>query len=92
MDYEKEFKKVLVSQPHCILGKKGITEEFISHVIKLLKRYKVIKIKALRTVTSKFNINDVAEKISSLTNSYLLDIRGKIIIVSLYPIRKYNLI
>jgi len=90
MDYEQEFKKVLLSKPHCTLGKKGITEEFISHVTKLLKRYKIIKIKALRTVASKSIIKDLAEKISSLTNSYILDIRGKIIIISLYPIRKFN--
>ena len=50
MDYQKEFKKALLSRPHSILGKRGISNEFIKHVMKLLKRYKVIKIKALKTV------------------------------------------
>jgi RNA-binding protein YhbY len=83
MTYEKEIKKVLLSHPHCILGKSGITNEFISHVAKLLKRYKVIKIKALKTITTKLNIKELATEISNLTNSHLLDIRGRIFILSL---------
>jgi RNA-binding protein YhbY len=91
MDYQKEFKKALLSQPHCSLGKRGITEEFILHVTKLLKRYKVIKIKALKTIASKSNIKDIALEISKQTNSYLLDVRGKIFILSLNPIKKDKL-
>ncbi len=83
MDYQKEFKKALLTQPHCILGKSGITNEFINHVAKLLKRYKVIKIKALKTIASKSNIKDLALEISQLTNSGILDIRGRIFILSL---------
>ncbi len=86
MDYQKEFKKVLLSQPHCILGKGGITNEFISHVAKFLKRYRVIKIKALKTVASKSNIKDLADTISQLTNSKLLDVRGRNFIISLKSI------
>ena len=86
MDYEKEFKKVLLSHPHCILGKSGITTEFITNVVKLLKRYKVIKIKALKTIATKLNIKDLAIEISQLTNSHILDIRGRVFILSLqYP-------
>ncbi len=88
MDYQKEFKKVLSSPPHCILGKNGITQEFIAHVNKLLKRYNTIKIKALRSVATKSNIKELANKISDLTNSYLIDIRGKIFILSLYDFNK----
>ena len=88
MDYQKEFKKALLSPPHCILGKSGITNEFISHVAKFLKRYRVIKIKALKTAVSKSNIKDIANKISQLTNSNLLDIRGRIFILSLKSIKK----
>ncbi|MFX1346780.1 MAG: YhbY family RNA-binding protein [Promethearchaeota archaeon] len=90
MDYQKEFKKALLTQPHCILGKRGITKEFTQHVSKLLKRYKVIKIKTLKTFASQSNIKDIALKTSKLTNSYLLDVRGKIFILSLEPIKKTN--
>ena len=88
MDYQKEFRKVLLSQPHCILGKSGITNEFISHVAKLLKRYKVIKIKALKNIATKLNIKDLASEISQLTNSHLLDVRGRIFILSLQSTKK----
>ncbi|MFW9899551.1 MAG: YhbY family RNA-binding protein, partial [Candidatus Thorarchaeota archaeon] len=50
MVYTKEFKKILLSDPNAILGKKGITDEFINHINNLLNRYKIIKIKALKTV------------------------------------------
>jgi len=84
MSHQKEFKQALLSQPHCILCKQGVSEEFINHVSKLLKRYKIIKVKALKSVASKTNIKELAQKISNLTNSNLLDIRGKIFILSLY--------
>ena len=90
MDYQKEFKNALSSQPNCILGKSGITNEFVNHVNKLLKRYKVIKIKALKSVATKSNIKELANKISELTNSYLIDVRGKIFILSLHDFNKFN--
>ena len=88
MDYQKEFKKALLLKPHCTLGKQGVTEEFILHVTKLLKRYKIIKIKALKTIASKSTIDSIADEISKLTSSYLLDVRGKIFILSLKPIKE----
>lgn len=90
MSYQKEFKKALLSQPHCILGKHGVSNEFISHVTNLLKRYKIIKVKALKSVATKSNINKLAHQISKLTNSYLIDVRGKIFILTLYDIKKFN--
>ena len=90
MNYQQEFKNVLLSQPHCILGKNGLSTEFITHVLQLLKRYKIIKIKALRSIATRANINELAKNISNLTNSYLLDVRGKIIILSKYNIEKFN--
>jgi len=90
MSHQNEFKKVLISPPHATLGKKGITGEFIMHVQQLLKKYKIIKIKMLKSIATKANIRSIAEQISNSTNSYLLDIRGKTIIISLNDIRKGN--
>ncbi len=90
MSYQREFKKTLLSHPHCILGKQGVSDEFISHVVKLLKRFKVIKVKALRSIAKKSNIKELAQKISKLTNSYIIDIRGKIFILSLENITKFK--
>lgn len=82
MVYSEDFKRVLLSEPHVILGKKGITDEFISHINKLLKRYKIIKIKALKTVANKSNIKEIATSIADATESYLLDVRGLKFIIS----------
>ncbi len=88
MDFQKEFKKTLLSEPDCILGKNGITDGFIIHVTTLLKRNKIIKIKALNSIVKGSNIKELANEVSRLTTSHLLDIRGKIFILSLYAIEK----
>ncbi len=88
MDFQKDFQKVLLSKPHVILGKKGITDEFIKHVLKLLKKYKIIKIKVLKSIAYNSNIKEIANQISKETNSYLIDVRGKKFILSKYPIKK----
>jgi RNA-binding protein YhbY len=88
MGYSEEFKQVLLNDPHCNLGKKGITNEFIEYLNKLLKRHKIIKIKALSSIANKLNIKELASKIAEKTNSHLLDIRGKIIIISKSQIDK----
>ena len=84
MGYTEEFKKVLLGDPHAILGKNGITDDFIDHILKLLKRYKIIKIKALKTIATKSNIKQIANQVSKATNSHLLDVRGKTFIISKY--------
>ncbi len=90
MSHQNEFKKVLLSSPHATLGKKGITEEFILHVQHLLKKYKIIKIKMLKSIATKTNIQSIAEQISNSTNSNLLDVRGKTIIISKKKFNKGN--
>lgn len=88
MGYNEDFKKVLLSEPHAILGKKGISNEFIDHIIKLLKKNKIVKVKALKSIASKDNIREMANQVAELTNSHLLDVRGKIFIISKKPIKK----
>lgn len=88
MSYQNKFKKVMLSSPHATLGKKGLTDEFLSHVQQLLKKYKIIKIKVLKSVGTKSNITSFANQISQATNSYVLDIRGKMIVISAYELKK----
>ena len=88
MVYQKEFQKVMLSKPHCTLGKNGITSEFINHIIALLKKNKILKIKALKSVAHKKNIREIANQVANMTNSYLLDVRGRIFIISKTPIKK----
>ncbi|MFX1274540.1 MAG: YhbY family RNA-binding protein [Promethearchaeota archaeon] len=90
MGYHEDFKKVLLGDPHCILGKKGLTVKFLEHVSALLKQYKIIKIKVLKSIADNSNIKALAEDLSQKTDSHLLDIRGKTFIISKYPIKKKN--
>ena len=78
----EDFKKVLLGDPHAILGKNGVTHEFADHVIKLIKRFKIVKVKALRSVATKSNIKEIAQQVAENTGSYLLDVRGKTFILS----------
>jgi RNA-binding protein len=82
MDYSEEYKRVLLGKPHCILGKEGIKEDFIEYVKKILKAHKIIKIKALKSITGKYPIKLIAIKISQATDTNILDIRGRKIILS----------
>jgi len=89
MDYHKDsFKELLNSPPHCILGKNGITDEFINHATKLLNKFKIIKIKALKSIAKKDNIREIARMVAEKTNSYLIDLRGRVFIISKKPIIK----
>lgn len=88
MNYQNEFKKVLLSSPHATLGKKGLTDQFLTHVQQLLKRYKIIKIKVLKSIATKSNIASFADQIAQATNCYVLDVRGKMIIFSVYEMNK----
>lgn len=84
----QDFKEVLLGDPHCILGKNGLTTEFLDHVSSLLKRYKIVKIKALKSIANKTNIKDIAQQITLKTGSHLNDIRGKTFIISKDQIEK----
>ena len=82
MVYSEEYKRVLLGKPHCILGKEGIKEDFIEYVKKILKAHKIIKIKALKSITVKYPIKLLAMEISQATDTNILDIRGRKIILS----------
>lgn len=88
MGYTEEFKRVLLSDPDCILGKKGITKQFIDYVKILLKKKKIIKIKLLKSIAIRSSIEELAIKIAEKTDSIVLDIRGRIVIISNPQIEK----
>ena len=90
MNFKEKFKRVLLEPPHCILGKKGINgnKGFITHVQNLLKRYKIIKIKLSKNSLFNTSLEEMVNKIVKETNSYLLDNRGRILIISTMPFDK----
>ncbi len=59
-----------------ILGKNGVTEEFIEEVKRQLKRKKVIKIRALKSVLIEQNMEKLASEIAAKAKSQLLETRG----------------
>ncbi|TXT61530.1 MAG: CRS1 / YhbY (CRM) domain protein [Promethearchaeota archaeon] len=88
MDAKEKFKDVLLNKPHTILGKKGIEENagFVQHVKTLLKAHKIVKIKILKNALHSMKIDELADTIAHKTDSYLVDSRGRTIILSKTPI------
>lgn len=62
------------------IGKKGLTETIIMEVEKILRRDKATKIKCLNSVPSEA-IKAIADNIAKLTNSKVIEIRGKTFIL-----------
>ncbi len=91
MDYTQKFKEVLLANPQIILGKKGVNENFTSHVSRLLKHHKIIKIKMLKTALHGEKREKIAHEIAEKTDSYMLDLRGRTFILSKVPLDVYNI-
>ena len=68
--------------PKIRIGKKGITEGVIQEVQILLKKDKIIKIKCLQSIPTE-STKAIAKNISELTNSKIIEIRGKTFILSI---------
>jgi len=72
---------VRLNPPKVRIGKNGITEGIIREVQNVLNKDKAVKIKCLKVVPT-----DVAKKIgenlAKLTNSKVVDVRGKTIILA----------
>ncbi len=62
------------------IGKKGLTENIITEVKRFLDKNPAVKIKCLKTVP-KEKITPIAENIANLTNSQIIEIRGKTFIL-----------
>jgi len=62
------------------IGKRGITEGMITEVETILKKDKLVKIKCLKIVPTE-GIKAIAENIAKLTQSKIVEIRGKTFIL-----------
>lgn len=67
--------------PKIRIGKRGITESIISEVEAILKKDQAIKIKCLKIVPTE-GIRAIAENIANLTQSNIIEIRGKTFILA----------
>ena len=70
--------KIRHESPKIRIGKRGITENVIHEIKNVLKKDRALKIKCLQVVPSA-----IAANISKLTDSRVVEIRGKTIILAL---------
>ncbi|TFF94526.1 MAG: RNA-binding protein [Promethearchaeota archaeon] len=85
---KEKFKSKLLDPPDCILGKRGISNEFLEHVRALIKQNKIIKVKALKSIAKTHDIEELAHKLAEKTDTLLVDMRGKTFILSKYPVNR----
>lgn len=74
--------KVRLEPPKVRIGKNGITEGIIREVQNALKKDKAVKIKCLKVIPTDV-ARDIGKNIAKLTNSEVVDVRGKTIILVL---------
>ncbi|MEM3526170.1 MAG: YhbY family RNA-binding protein [Candidatus Jordarchaeaceae archaeon] len=78
-----EIVKTLRHEPAVLmLGKKGLTEDFIKEVERQLKGKKVIKIRVLKSMLAEKSVDELASAIAIKTNSQLLETRGHTILLA----------
>ena len=73
--------KVRLESPKVRIGKNGITEGILREVRNVLKKDKVVKIKCLKVIPTDV-ARDIGKNIAELTNSEVVDVRGKTIILA----------
>ncbi|WXG40580.1 MAG: YhbY family RNA-binding protein [Candidatus Freyarchaeum deiterrae] len=69
-------KEIRSKSAALILGKNGVTEEFIGEVKRQLKRKKVLKIKVLKSLLVEKSVDEFASEVAAKSNSKLLETRG----------------
>ncbi|MHA1708001.1 MAG: YhbY family RNA-binding protein [Candidatus Heimdallarchaeaceae archaeon] len=77
---KKTIEKIRHAPAKIRIGKKGVTEGIIMEVESLLKKEQAVKIKCLDVIPSSM-IKNIASNISNLTNSMIIEIRGKTFIL-----------
>ena len=74
--------KIRLEPPKVRIGKNGITEGIIREVQNVLKKDKAVKIKCLKVIPTDVARN-IGKNLAELTNSKVVDVRGKTIILAL---------
>lgn len=70
------FNQVLHGKPHIHIGKLGITDSIVDEIKKQYKKRKIIKVKFLNKGTFS-DYREATEFLAKITDSKVLDIRGK---------------
>ncbi|MHA1202887.1 MAG: YhbY family RNA-binding protein [Candidatus Heimdallarchaeaceae archaeon] len=73
--------KVRLESPKVRIGKNGITEGILREVQNVLKKDRAVKIKCLKIIPTDV-ARDISKNIAELTNSEVIEVRGKTIILA----------
>ena len=73
--------KVRLDPAKVRIGKNGITEGIIREVTNVLRKDKAVKIKCLKVIPTDV-AKDIGNNLAKLTNSEVIDVRGKTIILA----------
>lgn len=82
---KKSINTIRQEPPKIRIGKKGITEGIIQEIRIILKRDKIVKIKCLQSIPTE-STKAIAKNVSELTNSKVIEIRGKTFILAIHHI------
>lgn len=74
-------REMTEEKPMVWIGKNGITRGIIDNVSRKLEKDKIVKIKILRSGLQSGSCEELAEEISRLTESTLIETRGHTIIL-----------
>lgn len=82
-ELEELKKKVRHGPAHVIIGKSGVSKAVLEEIKKRLKKEKVIKVKMLKSTLQAEGRDrfKIAEEVAKLTNSKLIEVRGRTFIL-----------
>ncbi len=80
---KETINRIRQEPPKIRIGKKGITEGIIQEIRIILKKDKIVKIKCLQSIPTK-STKAIAKNVSELTNSKIIEIRGKTFILGIF--------
>jgi RNA-binding protein len=82
MNLKTELKlKAKSLEPIVRIGKNGLTEGIVNEMIRQLKKKKLIKVKLLKSFVQDKSRKELANEISSATNSEVIDSVGFVVVL-----------
>lgn len=84
MDKEKRLRlrsEASQMKPLLNIGKRGLDDTVIDEIKKQIKARHLVKVKVLRGAESEMNLKALADELSRLTSSELIDVRGRVVVL-----------
>jgi RNA-binding protein len=79
---DKEWKaRAHALKPQIWIGKEGINKEVCLHIVNVLKKKKIVKIKLLKAFIEKNNRKEIAKELADRTDSDVVDLTGFVLVL-----------